>query len=147
MNKKTENLDKKIEKQEVVITVEELFEIIDQAKLETMEMVLHSENFTGPVPHPEHMRLYKEVDETLPDRFTKMAENNLSHKEFIEKLEVSGQLLMGILGWATPTGIGFYTLNAAIDLIKEGRSIEALIALVTAIGTVGTAFYLKKKDK
>lgn len=92
------------------------------------------------------MRAYKAIDKTLPNRFTTMAEKNQSHRMFIEKVIVFGELGLGVLGWATPTVLSFYVLTAAIGFVGEGKSIEALIALVVSLGSLGGAFYMKNKN-
>lgn len=124
-----------------------LEEVEKFAIVETMETVHHSEQFQGPIPHPEHMQQYKDIDPAFPNRIISMAESNLDHKQLIEKIEVYGQLFMGFLGWLTPSGIAFYVLYHAVIFTKEGKSIEALIALITAIAALGGAFYMKNKTK
>jgi hypothetical protein len=126
--------------EELVLTEADLDILIEQ-----METIQHSEQFTGPIPHPEHMQKYQDIDQSFPDRILKMAESNLSHKQSVEKIVIYGQLFMGFLGWATPSGIAFYVLHHAILFTKDGKSIEALIALITAIAALGGAFYMKKK--
>jgi hypothetical protein len=126
--------------EELVLTEADLDILIEQ-----MEIIQHSEQFTGPIPHPEHMQKYQDIDQSFPDRILKMAESNLSHKQSVEKIVIYGQLFMGFLGWATPSGIAFYVLHHAILFTKDGKSIEALIALITAIAALGGAFYMKKK--
>lgn len=139
------------ENQMITLSENELRSLMNEVQDETIKTTLmtieQSEQFSGPLPHPEHMQQYKEIDESFPNRIVSMAESNLSHKQFIEKFTVAGQLFMGFLGWATPTGIAFFVLFYAVQFIKEGKSIEALIALVTALATLGGAFYLKGKNK
>ncbi|KIM10206.1 MAG: hypothetical protein KU37_11565 [Sulfuricurvum sp. PC08-66] len=115
-------------------------------EFEITQKTQKSEQFSGPVPHPEHMQQYKNIDKTLPDRLTKMAESNLKHIHFIDRVQVFGELFMGFLGWLTPTGLGFYTLYKAFELLDSGKNIEALISLVVALGGLGTAFYMKRRN-
>lgn len=144
---KAEETEKKSSKS-ITLTEIELHEMLEsiQAEMHTdiKQIIQHSEKFSGPVPHPDHMRQYKNIDKSLPNRFTKMAESNLSHKQFIEKFITFSELFMGFLGWLTPTGISFYIIYTASNLIQDGKNIEALIALVTALATLGGAFYMKK---
>lgn len=133
------------EKANVVLTKDELVELIHEVETETTIQLI--EQFTGPIPHPEHMRQYKDIDESLPNRIVSMAESNLAHKQSIEKIAVIGQLLMAFLGWATPTGIASCVLYHAVLFIQDGKSTEALVSLVVALATLGGAFYIKQKDK
>ena len=131
--------------EEFVLTKTELDALVEQIEIEVIETIQHSEQFTGSIPHPDHMQKYQDIDKSFPDRILKMAESNLAHKQSIEKTVVHGQLFMGFLGWATPTGIAFYVLYHAILFTKDGKSIEALIALIAALTALGGAFYIKKK--
>jgi len=127
------------------LTETELNVLMEQIETEVIETIQHSEQFTGPIPHPDHMQKYQDIDQSFPDRILKMAESNLAHKQSVEKTVIHGQLFMGFLGWATPTGIAFYVLYHAILFTKDGKSIEALIALIAALTALGGAFYMKKK--
>jgi len=133
----------------ITLTETELHNLFDELQEEIhtdiLQTIQHSEKFSGPVPHPDHMKQYKNIDKTLPHRFTKMAEENLAHKQSMEKLLTRGELFMGFLGWATPTGISFYSIYIASILIQDGKSIEALVSLITALGILGGAFYMKNK--
>jgi hypothetical protein len=129
----------------VVLTKDELVELINE--VEIIQTIQRIEQFAGPIPHPEHMRQYKDIDGSLPNRIVSMAESNLAHKQFIEKIAVIGQLFMAFLGWATPTGIAFYVLYHAVLFIEEGKSTEALVSLVVALTALGGAFYMKQKEK
>ncbi|MDP3587943.1 MAG: hypothetical protein Q8R58_07820 [Sulfuricurvum sp.] len=136
------------EEANVVLTQDELVELIHEVEtIQTIQTIQLIEQFSGPIAHPEHMRQYKDIDESLPNRLVGMAESNLAHKQSIEKIAVIGQLLMAFLGWATPTGIAFYVLYHAVSFIQRGKSVEALVALVAALAALGGAFYMKQKDK
>ena len=143
-NEVTENKKLSLTEADMSLLLEE---VEKSAIIETIETVHHSEQFQGPIPHPEHMQQYKDIDLELPNRIISMAESNLDHKQSIEKIEIYGQLFMGFLGWLTPSGIAFYVLYHAVIFTKEGKSIEALIALITAIAALGGAFYMKSKTK
>jgi uncharacterized membrane protein len=91
--------DLKVPSQEknIVMTETELHELLDglqeEIHADIKQTILHSEKFSGPVPHPNHMKQYKLIDKSLPLRFTKMAEDNLSHRQSMEKLTTRGELL------------------------------------------------------
>jgi hypothetical protein len=148
-NQKDSDLQEVGQEKKVVMTETELHELLDvlqeEIHADIQKTILRSEQFSGPVPHPNHMKQYKIIDKSLPHRFTKMAEDNLSHRQSMEKLVTIGELFMGFLGWLTPTGISFYSIYTASQLIQDGKSIEALISLVAALATLGGAFYMKQK--
>lgn len=129
----------------IVLTKNELDILVQQIEVGTIEKIEHSEEYSAPIPHPNHMKAYQDIDESFPDRILKMAESNLKHKQSIEKNLVVGEILMGILGWATPSVLAFYVLYHAIAFTKEGKSIEALISLIAVIATLTGAVYMKNK--
>lgn len=129
----------------ITFTQEELEKVIKSAQIALIQEIETLEQFSGPVPHPDHMQQYKNIDPTLPDRFTAMAEKTLSHNQWVSKTETIVNSIMAFLGWATPTGLSAYILVSAVGFIKEGKSIEALIALVGALATLAGAFYFKTK--
>jgi len=129
----------------VTLTQDELRQIIESAQMASLQEIKTLEQFSGPVPHPDHMQQYKNIDPSLPDRFTAMAEKTLAHNQWVSKTETIVNSIMAFLGWATPTGLSAYILVSAVGFIQEGKSIEALIALVGALATLAGAFYLKAK--
>ncbi|MBL1245143.1 MAG: hypothetical protein COA39_012350 [Sulfurimonas sp.] len=144
-NEQENNVKELSQEKSIVMTETELHELLDGIQEEIQQTILHSEKFSGPVPHPNHMKQYKIIDKSLPHRFTKMAEDNLSHRQSMEKLVTKGELIMSFLGWLTPTGISFYSIYTASELIQDGKSIEALVSLIAALATLGGAFYMKQK--
>jgi len=134
------------EEKQIIIGETELRELLEKNQQDVIEFIKSEEQFSGPVPHPEHMKQYKSIDKSLPNRFTTMAEKSLAHKIWLEKSIVLGEWVMGILGWATPTALSFYVLHAAIGFVDTGKSIEALISLVVALASLGGAFFMKTKN-
>jgi len=129
--------------EQLTITKSELLDLLEASQLEVIQEIKTSEKFSGPVPHPEHMQRYKSIDKTLPHRFTKMAEENIQHMQWVDKYTVVSESIMGFLGWATPTGIAFYSLNLSYRLISDGKSVESIIALLGAFTALAGAFYMK----
>lgn len=136
----------KHQEKQITLSETELQELLEQSKQNVIEIIQSKEMFSGPVPHPDHMKQYKAVDKSLPNRFTTMAEKSLAHKMWIEKFIVIMEAFMGILGWATPTVLSFYVLHAAIGFVSAGKNIQALISLIVALASLGGAFYMKTKN-
>lgn len=129
----------------ITLTQDELRRLIETAQTASIQEIKTLEQFSGPVPHPDYMEQYKNIDPSLPGRFTAMAEKALAHNQWISKTETIVNSLMAFLGWATPTGLSTYILVSAVRFIQDGKSIEALVALVGAIATLAGAFYFKTK--
>lgn len=111
------------------------------------KMVHIKEQFSGPLPHPKHMEMYKKIDKTLPDRIVKMSENNLKHQQDIEKKVLNNEIITSLLGWLSSTAFSFSLLYVAYQLIMDGKSIESFVALVAGITPIGTMFYKNSKKK
>lgn len=135
-NKNTKNEVKEIE--------DDLSEELES--LERLITSIKSEGFEGPIPHPQHMEAYRDIDKLFPNRILKMAEGNLTHRHFMEKFTSIMEFFIGFLGWLTPTGISFYVLYSAVKFIENGKNIEALISLIVAITALAGAFYVKNKN-
>ena len=133
--------------QKITITPTELNTLIEEVESEIIEAIKHSEEFSGPIPNPSHMKQYQEIDPSFPNRLLTMAESNLQHQQSIEKNIFFGNIFMGFLGWLTPSGIASYIVYHAIIFTKDGKSIEALIALVGALATLGGEFYMKRRTE
>jgi len=136
------NVDEKLRKEIAHLIEEELSEAVGQEK---MLLQRFEEIFSGPLPHPKHLREYKNIDKTYPDRIMSMAEKSQEHKIFIQRTQAIGDFVVSLLGWATPTGIAAYSLYQAAELVRDGKNIESFIALITALGTIGGSFYISKR--
>lgn len=119
------------------ITKAELEDIISRAVEEQEEHIIQhvQESFSGPLPHPQHLKEYKQIDKTYPSIIISMAKSRQAHVEWLQKFESIGDLFMSFLGWLTPSGISFFSLYKAAEFV----------ALIVALGSIGTAFYVYKK--
>jgi len=48
--------------------------------------------FSGPIPHPEVLARYNQIDETLVNRIVSMAENESSHRHRQETIELQARI-------------------------------------------------------
>ena len=144
-NKTPTTTDKKQEKSaDNSITEVEIRNIINA---EVEQKITHfKESFSGPLPHPRHLREYKNIDKDLPHRIVTMAEKNLDHMMTIEKRTVNAEIFLSILGWASSTAITFVLIYIAFSLIQEGKSIESLIAFIGAMSPLVGLFVFKGRN-
>lgn len=54
--------------------------------------VVSEERFSGPIAHPKHLREYEEVCPGAADRIIRMAEQNLSHNQSMQKAWIDGEI-------------------------------------------------------
>jgi len=81
----------------------------------------NDETFSGPIPHPDHLRQYENIQSGFADRMLKMAEDDLKHTHFIQK--------------------GYYWLDAITSI--AGLTIGGLVACGGIVGGI----YLVIHDK
>lgn len=77
--------------QQEIANIEEVTDIINGSdltqtqKIKVMQLVAKKEEYSGPIPHPEHLSQYERILPGSADRLIKMAENQASHRQNSEK--------------------------------------------------------------
>lgn len=95
--------------------------------------------FSGPIPPPELLSKYGEIIPNGADRILKMAENQSTHRQCIEKWAVIGGTILSYFGVFCAGIIALATLYLGSQLIRGGHVVpgsifagSGLIGLVTA---------------
>jgi uncharacterized membrane protein len=103
-----------------------------QSSVELQALLSRQEFFSGPLPPPEALKAYREIDPGYPERLMKMAEAHAAadvYKKYKEPFNVTlGQILSFSLGL---TGFGISALFAFKGL--ESGAIAAAIGGVAPI--------------
>jgi uncharacterized membrane protein len=107
---------------------------------ENQKIISHSQiSFSGPIPPPELLSKYGEIIPNGADRILKMAENQSTHRQCIEKWAVIGGTILSYFGVLCAGIIALGTLYFGSQLIREGHVISGsvfggggLVGLVTA---------------
>lgn len=107
--------------------------------------VTRKSQFNGPIPPPEIIAEYQAIQNDFPERIMAMAERQQGHRHKMENKALNADILMGVLGWLTPTLIVLLALFFAYVLLSAGKDTEAFVAVIVAIGTLLGAYYNKKK--
>lgn len=84
-----------------------------------MVSLVTEERFSGPLPHPKHLREYEDICPGAADRIIKMGESNLAHAQILQTTALQGD----------------------IADVKAGRA-YGFWALLALIGSAGVATYL-----
>lgn len=58
----------------------------------------HSEHFSGPLPHPEHLALYADLIDNGAERIMKQSEEQTEHRIVSERKIVNWTLAQGVFG-------------------------------------------------
>ena len=108
--------------------------------------VRHSETFEGPLPHPNHLAQYESVLPGTADRIIQMAEEQSSHRQFIEKKVIDSNIKNERLGMLLGTGLTVLVTIVGAILVFSGKSVAGWIALFGP-GGFQVANYIWQKNK
>lgn len=105
-----------------------------------------SELFAGPLPHPDTLMGYKEIDNTFPDRIMSMAEKDADHHRKMEERIIIENFNSNKRGM----NFGFFLSITAIGLgawlISIGKDAYGIAAIITPLVGIASAFIYGKKE-
>jgi uncharacterized membrane protein len=88
----------------------------------------------GPLPAPESFAAYERVLPGAADRILKMAEQQATHRQGLERSALNGDIVKSMMG----TILAYLTFGGAmvgaVYLLLHDKPIQSLAALVTALG-------------
>jgi uncharacterized membrane protein len=91
-------------------------------------------HYQGPLPCPEDFAAYERVLPGAADRILKMAENQATHRQGMERRAISGDIAKSMMG----TVLAYITFGGsmygAVYLLLHDKPVQSLAALVTALG-------------
>jgi uncharacterized membrane protein len=76
--------------------------------------------FSGPIPPPDLLERYNQMIPDGANRILKMAENQSTHRQYIEKWAVIGGTILSYLGVLCAAGIALGSLYIGSKLIQSG---------------------------
>jgi hypothetical protein len=98
------------------------------------EIIRQETRFAGPLPPPEAFDAYERVLPGAADRILKMAENQATHRQGLERRALTGDLIKAMMG----TVLAYITfagaMAGAVYLLANDKPLYGLAALVTALG-------------
>jgi uncharacterized membrane protein len=97
-------------------------------------------SFSGPIPPPELLSKYGEIIPNGADRILKMAENQSTHRQCIEKWAVIGGTILSYFGVLCAGIIALGTLYLGSQVIREGHVISGSIFAGSGLVGLVTAF-------
>lgn len=118
--------DGEIEHSQIVDYVDHLPEEETKSKLVELIAMRQQSFYSGPIPHWEDLKKYDEIIPNGADRIMKMAENQSTHRQFIEKEVIKGNNADSTKGVWFAGIIGIVGIVGAIILAifdKNGMSI------------------------
>jgi len=105
-------------------------------------MVIRSEVFSGPIPPPEALARYEEIQSGAADRIIKMAEKQQDHRMSLEKKAIGGQIDQSKRGQI----FGFIAILLCIGVAIFFAASFLSITMVVLVGLFVTGKNIMKKD-
>lgn len=105
-----------------------------------------SEQFSGPMPHPKHLREYEDTLPGAAERILAMAERNLDHGATMERAAMQAEIADRKLGMWMGAGLFALMIGAAFGtlFVTENPVIPGLFLGAAAIG--GVVAFIKGRN-
>ena len=109
--------------------------------------VARSDFFSGPLPHPGHLREYEKILPGSADRVIKMAEEQAQHRRQLEtlisasntKLEGRGQIFGFVIAMTALIGGGY--------IMASGQSVGGAAVAISAVAGLSGLFFWKSRER
>lgn len=126
-------------KDDIQIIKEEVHAELLEIKELKQILIQKQESFSGPIPHPEHLKKYNQIVPGSANRILKMAESDLEHiqkiqtrENIIESIATVGGLIAGfIIAVIALIGSGYLIMedHDVAGTILGGGSLTALVGI------------------
>lgn len=104
--------------------------------------VERQEYFSGPLPPPETLAAYEQIDRGLADRIVRMAETEQDRRWRANRVRMRADILSEWGGLLSGFIVAMAFLGAAVYLIAEGRGVEGtILGTVDLVALVGLFVY------
>lgn len=134
--------------------IEELYKTVEKNPNQVVELIerkleiSNSELFAGPLPHPDILKGYEEVDESFPDRIFRLTEKDQEHRSGLENYVVRENFKLNNLGMRFALTIVILSMLAGTFLLYNDKDVAGLTTMFTPlIGIIGAFIYGKHEDK
>lgn len=157
-----EAASKKMDEENEISDISEIIENsdIEEDDKERIISIIQREEFRGPIPHPQILKQYEEIQAGLAKEIVNMAVKEQNHRHEVEKSMIESEILLN----KTEAGIvkasislksrlqifGFFSttilLIAGITCIFLDKNIGSITSFVLAIGSFCWTMFYGKKD-
>ncbi|MFA6297218.1 MAG: DUF2335 domain-containing protein [Candidatus Paceibacterota bacterium] len=122
-----------------------------ETRLETDDkkgVITHQQMFySAPLPPASEFEKYEKVLKGSADRIIKLAENQSSHRRFIEKVVVIFDVIKSFAGLLSALIIVLTGIGAGVYLIMHDKSTQGLVTLFIPLATIIGTFIFKESQK
>ena len=93
---------------------------------QTQQLVAMHKGYQEPIPSPEFMQSYAQIDPSFPDRIFKLTEDNLNHQyKHQNKMDI-----LQFLGWGSATAITLTAMGLGAYLLMNDKNLAGFSFLV-----------------
>ena len=127
--------------------------ILNESNLSTdkkpriMAVIQKKEVYSGPIPHPEHLKQYEELVPGAADRLISMAENENAHRQKEEDKIINAEIINKNRGQIFGFILMLICLIGGFVLIAIGKNGYGIAGLIGAAATLALAYIYGKKGK
>ena len=105
------------------------------------------QSFEGPIPPPEWLRGYNEIEPGLASRIVSMAEDNQNHRHEQERAALQHDVSFRARGQAFGFALGLFGLAGGFGLVALGHSVVGLVSFIGVLATlIWSAVWLRKGE-
>lgn len=128
----------------------EVAKVIKELQPDQQQVIIQAfkqEAFSGPIPHPELLQKYENIQKGFADRIINMAETQLDHRVNCESKIVNGSVIDSKRGQIFAFIVAVLFLAAAVILGMNGHDWLAGILGGGTLVSLVTVFLTNKKSK
>lgn len=119
---------------------EEISEAEPEERIAIISRVISQIRYEGPLPPSFMLKEYEDVLPGAADRILRMAEQQASHRQSIEKTVISSKSKAEILGVIFAGLIGLSAIVGGFALVYIGRSGEGIAAIIASLASLVGAY-------
>lgn len=145
--------DRDSEEKQEIVDIEEVVGIINESnmsntqKIKVMSLVTQKEEYSGPIPHPDHLRQYEEISHGSADRLITMAEKQSDHRQETERTVIKAEILYKKRGQIFGFILAIICLICGFVLLFMGKNTEGFSTIIGTIGVMVGAFVYGNRTK
>ncbi|MGU8529937.1 DUF2335 domain-containing protein [Clostridium perfringens] len=113
---------------------------LNDVKAIKMKREIVKASFSGPLPHPGILKGYDKVCPGAADRIIKMAEDQMHHRQSMEKNFLHSNSRNSLLGIVFAFILGVVVISGGIYCVAIGRQVSGLLFGGAGLSTVVIAF-------
>jgi len=103
--------------------------------------------YSGPLPHPDMLAKYEEIEKGTASRIIKMAENQSEHRQTIEKRVIQANIQNENTGMFLAFFMTITIILASAFLVFSGKDVSGLVMLFSGLGIQFINYFKQKKKE